>query len=71
MVRERMLDIYIIRGDVGGRSCSSSKTTPTMSMPLDFRQILTICSSLTLGPTHQRWAVYVGIWLEMVVGPIC
>ena len=63
--------IYIMRVDVGGRSHSSSRTTPTMSMTPDSRQIPAVCSSLTLGPTCQRWAAYVGIWLEMVVGPIC
>jgi hypothetical protein len=67
--------IYILckRGDVGGRSRSSSRTTPTISMPPDSRQILAVCTSLMLGPTRRRWAVYTGVgskwrWWALHVG---
>jgi len=44
LVWERILYLYE-RGDVGGRSRSSSRMTPTITMPPDSRQILAVCNS--------------------------
>jgi len=75
--------IYYVRGDFGGCSCSSSKMTPTMSMPPDSCQILTICIDvvpympawnggggpymLVLGPTCWCWVLHTGVRLYMWV----
>jgi hypothetical protein len=48
-----------VRPEKGGEC----KDLPTTSMPPDSRQILAVCTSPMLGPTHRRWAVYTGVGL--------
>jgi len=75
MVQERIRYTLWERGDVRGRSHSSSRT---VGNPYDVNanrvptshQTLAVCSSLESGLTRWRWVVYAGVWLKTeAVGP--